>query len=262
MAPPTLLRCFSDEHPRYPTERKAEMQARTVRPSSQTTHDQVPPRVLIAESVETWLRLAENFIYSTRARNNANLNYGHIPLTEQCSIATEHDVVKLSTLYIIHPVMIAINAKFPNVLTQYSESPAQPLRIDLTFNRQPSIYGPGVREVVMIMEYKRCWYIHEDEFANAMRDDLYTALEELDELRQWSTLQPGSNASWFVKQARAYAINTGCHYAALCDYEHLILIHFLDHESAEVTIVPRSEFRKALLGFLIAACRDRGMIIG
>jgi hypothetical protein len=240
------------------------MQARTAHPSSQTTHDQAPPRILIAESVKTWLRLAEDFLYSTRARNNANLNYGHIPLTEQCSIATEQDVVKLSTLYIIHPVMIAINAKFPNLLTQYSESPAQPLRIDLTFNRQRSIYGHRVREVVLIMEFKRCWYIHEDEFTEAMRsrEHAYAVLEELDELRQWSTLQTGSNAFWFVKQAWAYAINTGCDYAALCDYEHLVLIHFLDHEYAEVTVVPRSEFQKALLGFLIAACRDRGMILG
>ncbi|KAH7093691.1 hypothetical protein FB567DRAFT_588113 [Paraphoma chrysanthemicola] len=262
--PPTLLECFDEEHPHYLTERKAEMQARIASPSSQITYDQPPPRILIFEPVDTWLHEAHIFLRSRRARENDQLNDGRIPLTEPCSIATEQDVVKLSTLYIIHPVMIAIQARFPGSLTQFSESPAKPMRIDLTFN---SLSRFAAKRVVMIMEYKRCWYIHEEEFFDAMcynEDEIDEALDKLEYYGEESTLIKGTNAYWFVKQITAYVVATGCRYVALCDYEHLILIRFncFRLETAEVTVVPRHCFRKALLGFMFAACMAAGMIIG
>jgi len=255
MAPSTLLECFDEEHPIYRTERREEMAARKAKASSTTTEEQEPPTVLIHQSLDHWLYYANTFLHSGTARRNYALTRGQIPLQMPCSVASEQDVVNLSTLYLVYPLMMAIEAKFPGLLTQFSEYKVDGLRVDLSIKSRRQA-NP---EAVMLLEFKRCWYIHIDEFARAMchADQIDDALDELYEYDLPTTLEYDTNAYWFVKQVTAYYVRTGCRYAALCDYEHLILIKFGHNgslESAKVTIVPRSRFRKALLGFLIEAC--------
>ena len=106
-------------------------------------------------------------------------------------------------------------------------------------------------------------------------------LKDLDQKMEQTCLPRGSNAILFVKQAAAYAVrskDSGCRYAALCDYDHLILLRFDDMpkpppdrldryaavgrvgESARALIVwDRKDFCKALLGFLIEACQTAGL---
>jgi hypothetical protein len=190
-------------------------------------------------------------------RADYNLNTNRIYCNIPHGIATEQDVVNLSTMFLLPPIIAAIDALYPGRLTQYSEQDLDHLRVDHSIRTKEQ----GKREAVMLIEYKRCCLLHVEEFTNAMcdREDLGAKLDELKRENYYSTLDRSNNAYWIVKQATAYSKRTKCRYVALCDWERLILIRFQRNgkmDSAEVTIVPRSLFRKALLGFLIEACQD------
>ena len=251
-----ILECFNHDLPVYEHVDRTEVQAG---PSSETTKKQLPPRLLIAKDVYMYLALAEAFLKSKAATTNQTLLTNYCPGYESCGLETEQDVVHLSTLYLIHPVILAINAKYPQILTQLSECKLDALRVDLNIKTKTQ----GKNEAVMMVEYKRCGYIQEKQFEEAMCSA--DEAKEMDELlksqgKQFS-LKAGSNALWFTKQAMAYHQRTHCKYVALCDYEHLILLKFDNLlESAKVTIVPRKNLRKALLGFLLEACTDAKLV--
>jgi hypothetical protein len=258
MSQPTLLKCFEEEHLRYTeeTSNKAEMQKASVKASSKTTQDQKPPAVLVRVHSNHWIKMADNFLALDQVRNSEALKIG---AADRCAIhvSTEADVVHLANRYLIEPLLKAINTIYGGKLVISAESAVNTLRPDCVIRLKPQIG----EKVVMVVEYKRCGYIHYEEFEDVWceKNEVEQTRQKLRKDHQVTTLGPESNALSFVKQATAYRRRTDCKYVALRDYDSLVLLHYLDNgdlKSVDVTTVPRQVFRKALLGFLIEACQN------
>jgi hypothetical protein len=178
-------------------------------------------------------------------------------------VANEGDVVLIANIHLVDPVLKSVNEIYHGQLTSYAEEPIDKLRV----NRAIKLKQRNKDQVIMLIEYKRCGYIHKEQFEQAMcaPKNAHQILCKLKEAAEETTLQSPSNTLWFVKQATAYYINTGCRYVALCDYESLILSEYSDPpennhlDYVGITVVPRPFFRKALLGFLIEACEAAGL---
>jgi hypothetical protein len=257
MVSKTFLECFEDEHPHYGTDNEEEMERKKCTPSSTATKDQRPPRVLVDLNVGYWLTIANDMLKSKVLRADHSLNTHRIYPQISHGIATEQDVVNLATMYLLPPVMAAIDVLYPEKMTQYSEYTSKGLRMDHLIKTKEQ----GQNNAVMLIEFKSCWYIHENEFKASMLDKAYLGaqLDLLQRREIWNTLTTkNNNACLFVKQATAYSGETNCRYVALCDWEHLILIRFKannDLESADVTIVPRPRFRRRYWDFWLRRVR-------
>jgi hypothetical protein len=137
-----------------------------------------------------------------------------------------------------------------------SKSTFGKLRVDFSFHTEKA--RKDGRLAVLLLECKDCGSIKYGEFDQVLvdKDNVQGMLESLD---VDSTPRRHNNAQLFVKEITAIHDRTGCRYAALCDYEHLVLIRYLGDgnlEEADVALVDRKDMRKALLGFAIEACED------
>jgi hypothetical protein len=257
----TFHDCFEHPHPIIPVSNLEEMQKKTVSTSSKIVKEQDPPKVLIGENVNNWVRIANDFLLSPEAKSpSSELSKRALDPIESL-LRNEADVRREADRYIMPPLISALRTKYPELeLLENAETTFDPLRPDVTVTTANEIYITNGKDVVLIIEYKRCGYIHNEEFEDAFKDEkkLQEVLIELDMEGLESTLEESSNAIKFVKQGTAYSRTTGCKYVALCDYEHLILIRYREDgslDSAYATVVPRDKFLKALLGFGIDACQ-------
>jgi hypothetical protein len=177
-------------------------------------------------------------------------NYNDTPEIS-CGLVTEADVVHLPGRHLVDPVMVALEVAQAGLLKEYAEYGVKKLRVDV------ALRSTITNQAAVLIEYKRCGYINNVEFATAMIESKKLQFElEVREKTRLSTLRDGSNAYKFVCQGTAYHERTNCNYVALCDYEHLVLIRYRGLDWAEATIVPRHLFRKALLGFCLEASND------
>ncbi|KAF1917635.1 hypothetical protein BDU57DRAFT_513988 [Ampelomyces quisqualis] len=255
MALITYLQWFEQEHPQFKIKDEEKRLQDTSTPSSDTTKLQQPPRMLVKLGVDHWEQIAQTCLEN--AKKNSSLNSQLGGLDKNAALGTEADVVRLAAEHLTGPLMSTLNAIYPKALIEFSEQGLQGLRADYAIKTTDS-----AEFTVILVEYKRCGYIREHEFEMASCDekDLDSALQDLADSKKPCSLTKNSNAWCFVKQATSYHRRSKCKYIALCDYEHLILIRFRGHmdlKAAEVTIVPRSKFRKALLGFAIEGYENR-----
>jgi hypothetical protein len=105
---------------------------------------------------------------------------------------------------------------------------------------------------------------------NFLRVDLAThymsedgGIVMLMDFKQARSIGTGNVEAKLVKQAKTYAIATGCLYIALCDYESLVLLKFDEDLSiVKVAVVDKEAqtFRKALFGFLLYAIKHRNEV--
>jgi hypothetical protein len=256
----TFLEWFEKEHPKHEPVNMVAMQNKKATASSITTKEQQPPEMLIRLHHEHWETKATRALtLEILCKNDALKQYASP--TRLVNIANESDVVHLANTNLIKPVWRAIIAVYPGKLVTYSEQQLDVLRPDRVFKLSSS---QGKNEAVMLIEFKRCGYIHYDEFEDAMcdADEIDDKRRKLEEDDEETTLENNSNALLFVKQATAYYMSSRCRYVALCDYDKLVLLryrHGEDLSSVDATTVPRKVFRKALLGFLLEACAAAGL---
>jgi hypothetical protein len=256
MTSTTILQCLSEEHPVYNTPNREQKANETAKASSTTTLTQLPPRILVREELATWIAKADEFLASPEALNSILARH-HAPLDMSNAMENEADVVDMGNEQILNVVVAALKVKYPKLqLVKSREAKVGQLRVDISVKTE-KVRKDG-RLAVLLLEYKNCGYIKYKEFEQALvnKDAVQGTLQELE---VDSTLQRKNNARLFVQQITAYHERTGCRYAALCDYEHLVLIRYLGDdnlEQADVALVDRKDMRKALLGFAIEACED------
>jgi hypothetical protein len=256
----TILQCLSEEHPTYDTPNRTQKESEHVKASSTTTLKQDPPKVLVRKDLTTWIANANQFFVSTEARNSDLARHPGPFLGIPKTMENEADVVRMGNKQILDLVVDALNVKYPKLhLSEFSESKVGQLRVDLSVKTKKA--RKDGRLAVLLLEYKNCGYINYDNFDEALvnENDVQETLKQLDMNRLDSTLPRKGNARVFIQQITAYHARTGCRYAALCDYEHLVLIRYLGDdnlEQADVALVDRKDMRKALLGFAIEACED------
>jgi hypothetical protein len=201
MAQLTFLEWFEKEHPKHEPVNMVAMQTKKATASSITTKEQEPPEVLVRLHHEHWETKATNALRLEKLRNNDALRQYASP-TRLDNIANESDVVHVANVNLMEPVWRAIIAAYPGKPVTYSEQQLDFLRPDRVFKLRSSF---GKNEAVMLIEFKRCGYIHYEEFENAMcdADEIDGKRRKLEEDDEETTLENNSNALLFVKQATA-----------------------------------------------------------
>lgn len=193
----------------------------------------------------------------------------HLYMKEQAmQHHNESDVVRSAAMYLVHPVMGALDAE-PTMNGGFilqSEDVNNTVRTDITFYRYT---GTGANRPIAMLEFKRRGVIRPDQF-----DSTIAAAAPAN----GSTLFEGE-ALKLIKQAAAYAMMFPTRHVALCDWNYLVLCYFVDMpynqpanvgDRVEIQYIPIGNpstpnrlgfnnsansqlFRPALLGFLKSA---------
>jgi len=189
----------------------------------------------------------------------------YLPVLERpFQIFTEADVVRAATLYILHPINEALNARHQNRIHCRSESTQISRgRCDVLWQFWNSDEGDWT--VIAVLELKNRGVLQWSDIEGARRDEK-TREDGLDEAlsKRGRTLFL-SNMVPISKQAAHYAWATGTHHVALFDWDSLFMFRYesVDFETKSIgdwaygPWVKEDEattFRKALLGFLLEAC--------
>jgi hypothetical protein len=179
------------------------------------------------------------------------------------TIFTEADVFRAATLYILHPINEALNARYENRTLCRSES-KQISRGGCDVSWQFWNRDEEGWTVFAVLELKNRGVLKWSDMVGALRDE-ETREDGLEEAlsKRGNTLFL-SNMVPISKQAAHYAWATGSHYIAVFDWDSLFMFRYesVDSETKSIgdwtygTWVQEDEvttFRKALLGFLLEA---------
>jgi hypothetical protein len=255
--------------------------------SGSRTQAQEPPPVLIQEEDHRWtpnyIRAVDKVIeIKPELITLASIN-PYTPL----GLRTEADVVTAYNLYITHPVMEVLCTLYPNKFTVSSEctesssNPTTRVRLDMVFKT-----GSAQPKTIAIIEFKRRGQIRRVDWEPAILPSIKATPSAIAELKRKTSLVrvPAdmrtllkANATWFVKQVTAYAMQTTCPHVALFDWDHMVLFQFKDCDPAsgqpgdKVNMVwvnekmtnteelSETKIRMALLGWLIEAFKSKGL---
>lgn len=230
--------------------------------SGNTTRSTDPPKVLVPAPVAEWTRRADTLLNQYRRAHSMN---SRLPAVERSfHMNTEADVVRATTLYVLHPINQAINAMYGNAICCFAEHSTGPVRCDFVWK-----YFDGQNwHSLAILEMKRRGILRNDDFASAfarvedVQEKVWEAYAKAGENKDPTHLT--NNAVMLSKQAAAYALRYRTQFIAIFDWDSLFLYRFRDLRAEEETVgdwaygtwVREEEgFRKALLGLLVRACQ-------
>jgi hypothetical protein len=235
--------------------------------SGGSTDHTIPPKIWIAYPVENYITRADIELEHDQPRLEAFLPVTEVPFT----ICNEADVVRAATLYILHPINEALNSRYENKIYCRSEI------------RQPSGVRSGVSSGVtwQFWDSTSAQYtviailLPKDRGVLAWSDCVY-ALQEQSNCTEAieAACSTSANTAFtgnmvpIAKQAVRYAWSTGTHYAAVFDWDSLFMFRYHELDPDEPSVGDWTQgtwvreegettFRKALLGFLLEACKAR-----
>lgn len=140
-----------------------------------------------------------------------------------CVLRSETDIVQASVLWLLHPVIKALQAQFPTV-----QCAAEVTIDDCRCDALISIDGKSVA----VIEYKNRGNIRWNDFASGLVKDYSknNRLAILDKISKGRVTDEKSfmqhNAVCLTKQAAAYATKWKVRYVALFDWDHMFLWNF------------------------------------
>lgn len=237
-----------------------------------STQEAVPPIIWFPRDIREYLQRGEDI----RKRHRKDLEASYLPAPYMpCVLNSETDVVQASVLWLLHPVIKALQAEFPNVQCA-AEVTLEDCRCDALI----SIGG----QPIAVLEYKNRGNLKKLEFdagkivnhTQANRQEILHHLAKGADSKNKSNM--AHNAVCLTKQAAAYAIKWETRFVALFDWDGLFLWHFggMNLEpplpgrgnssrgrNGHATwawgtwVDSRAEYRRALLGFVMAALRDK-----
>lgn len=263
----TIWSSFSQALPQFP--QLGDQVEIRLKDSGTTSAKCTPPRCGINISVQHWVELA----YRLSLDQHSNqLKAKYLPGIENIDLKSEADVVKVSTLYLTHPVHIAYQLVHPGdrqldelIKPQKRTTPSS--RCDRAYfsGRADNENTPGnSTNVFAILEYKKFGGLSRDHFRLGMvlkYEDYARAVTEPPFHRQ------ESRALVVLKQATHYAARFNTPFVALCDYNTLILLVMTeveDFSGGPVSTYDYSVFcrKDSLISFLSPVHlhdRDRGL---
>ncbi|EJT79572.1 hypothetical protein GGTG_04657 [Gaeumannomyces tritici R3-111a-1] len=233
-----------------------------------------PPTVWFERDARGYTDRSDHFLHSNQfladQLSRTNLYRAYLSPV----LVSEADIVHCSSIWFIHPVIMALQAVYPQVqcLSEVHRAPRGEgsTRCDM-------LIRIGGTDVVVI-EYKNRGYLDEDEFFRGVCpnptarnvESLETFRNEFEgevaKYREWSKLDKknhgtalGHNAAIITKQAMAYARKHETRHVALFDWDTLFLWNSAGYTTSDHSwaygswITQRDLFRKALLGFILEA---------
>lgn len=229
-----------------------------------STQDAQPPAVWFPISEDDYVDRAEKTINNPGVKNELLRSYLPAPYSP-CILNSETDIVQASVLWLLHPVIKALQAIFPRV-----ECAAEVTIGDCRCDALVSIGG----KPIVVLEYKNRGNIIRSEFFEGMIEDCSPSnkadiKKAMDAAQKDTKLQSrmANNATCLTKQAMAYAIKWRTRYVGLFDWDHLFLWNFagMNFEPVKPSewafgtwVEKRKHFRSALLGFILAAYVNKG----
>lgn len=243
-----------------------------IRTRGGSTQIATPPVIWFKKDVSRYLVIGNQIC----AANEATLKRSYLPAPyNPCVLETEADIVRSAALWLLHPVVIALQAEFNS---QPVECHAEVTIDDCRCDALVKING----KVVVVIEYKNRGYISRTEFEQGrMRDGSYANRSNiLDTIkrvqRKGYESAMENNATCLTKQAAAYSSKWKTRYVALFDWDNLFLWHFAGKDFTPsrkpsdllgpdghakwaygTPVLDRKDFRKALLGFIIEGYNNR-----
>lgn len=235
------------------------------------------PVVWVEKGVGEYTSSADQIIQARRRELRASyLPAPYVP----CVLNTETDVVQASVLWVLHPVIKALQAQFPQ-----AQCAAEVTLGDCRCDALITVDG----DAMVVLEYKNRGYLERPHFdagcivdpspANrtAIDQQIYLGINTADKSLM------DHNAAALTKQAAAYATKWQTRYVALFDWDSLFLWNFAGMRvgpapklprgapAAAVSLSPdghadwaygtwvadREDYRTALLGFVLHAYRDK-----
>jgi len=185
-------------------------------------------------------------------------------------VITEGDVLRATTLYLVHPINLALNARYGNTpIHCLAENSKDGIRCDITWKYQN---GDNL-DTIAVLELKRRGVLWWEEFecaksdARNRGDKIREAYANMGANNHVATTLKG-NAITLSKQAAAYAVRQETQFIGLFDWDSMFLFQFcnLDRDTEDIgdwaygTWVKDTEptfIRKTLFGFLVAACEAK-----
>lgn len=239
-----IINCFQDTLPRIPSSELTEQQEDLkAQPPSNATKNTPLPKLAVEKDVTPYLQISRAFLDSPQTTTSLELNDEYVaPNDAVWEMHNEADVVRYADRYLVQPVLAALNVRLGAKILANSEAKYEKL------------------QTVMLIEFKRRGIIKPEEFSDAVmctEEKYEEKLARLSKGTDKTVFTRGMNIIWLIKQAYAYVKRSKCNYAALCDYDNLILLKF--HRmprSADVIVVPQEHFREALLGFMVESCEE------
>lgn len=238
----------------------------------QSTQAAVPPKIWFPKDIKIYNDYANNVLQAQRTA----LSGTYLPAPyNTCVLNSEADIVQASVLWLIHPVIVALQAHYPDT------SCAAEVTIDDC--RCDALISIGNRPLVVI-EYKNRGNLKKADFDRGRVDDcseqnkafINQKIGEAQAKRLGSCM--ADDATCLTKQAAAYATKWKTRHVVLFDWDGMFLWNFAGFnpltpmpqrgstakpvaghaEWAYGTWVQRRcEYRKALLGFVMEALRDK-----
>lgn len=241
-----------------------------IRKRGGSTQAATPPAVWFKKDVGQYVDRASEIC----ARNEAALRRSYLPAPySPCILESEADVVRSAALWLLHPVIIALQSEF-KLVGCYAEVTIDDCRCDALVK----VNG----QTMVVLEYKNRGYIPMDEFEEGrIHDSSYANRGEiLDTIRKvqlYGESAMNDNAVCLTKQAAAYATKWRTRYVALFDWDSFFLWNFagMDFRSRSgrspvgvahdghapwafgTPVRRREDYRKALLGFVLEAYQNR-----
>lgn len=239
-----------------------------------STREAKPPVVWFEKSVQKYI---DEGIQACE-KNKDKLRQSYLPAPyAHCSLSSEADIVQASVLWLVHPVVKALEAEFP-----YVKCAAE---VFLKGSRCDALITVGAQHLVVI-EYKSRGNINRPDFLRGKINDSTvqngTIIREQIAKGQKSAFQSnmGYNATCLSKQAAAYATQWETRHVVLFDWDTMFLWNFagmhltgsansrangisgkivIGHaEWAYGTFVDsRRDYRRALLGFVMSSWRSK-----
>ncbi|KAI3392046.1 hypothetical protein diail_6320 [Diaporthe ilicicola] len=244
-----------------------------IRTRGASTQAATPPAVWFKKETGRYLDSASEIC----KRNEAALKRYYLPAPySPCILQTEADIVRSAALWLLHPVIIALQCEFKSVGC-YAEVTIDDCRCDALI----TISGDNM----VVLEYKNRGHIKMAEFEQGrVHDYSYSnraaILDQIGSVRGQSGLESamGDNAVCLTKQAAAYATKWQTRFVGLFDWDNFFLWQFagLDFRRSRpkppstsygvdghadwafgTPVRKREDYRKALLGFVLEAHQNR-----
>lgn len=220
------------------------------------------PAIWFPRDVRRYTAQSENL----RKQYKHRLQQSYIPAPYvPCVLETESDVVAASALWLLHPVIKALQLCFRDVRCQAEVSSG-----DCRCDAMVSIGGRNV----FVLEYKNRGYLKSSEFESARRTDWsFDKEKEIEKAISDVGKKPGQmgtllghNAAVITKQAVAYASRWRTRHVGIFDWDHLFLWNFASMKMKQTPdgivcehgswawgtwVDRRDQYRAALLGFIL-----------
>lgn len=236
-----------------------------------STQVATPPAVWFKKNVGHYIDRASEIC----KRNEKALKRSYLPAPySPCILESEADIVRSAALWLLHPVIIALQSEFRSVGC-YAEVTIDDCRCDALVK----ING----ETMVVLEYKNRAHIKKAEFDKGLiKDCSYANRTQIMDMIDLSKSTANKsfmahNAVALTKQAAAYATKWQTRYVGLFDWDNFFLWNFAGCDlrsgapkSSQLLgadghakwawgtpVERREDYRKALLGFILEAFKDR-----